>query len=102
MELTGDKYAPATAGNDYANVEILYNVLKNAGSLDTKKLCAAADELNVDTIIGNVNYNDKHYSVQSLVTGQWTYNDAGTWTQNIIANTQVPDCPVTSELRVLK
>ena len=39
---------------DYANVEILYNVLKNAGSLDTKKLCAAADELNVDTIIGNV------------------------------------------------
>lgn len=102
MELTGDKYAPATAGYDYANVEILYNVLKNAGSLDTKKLCAAADELNVDTIIGNVNYNDKHYSVQSLVTGQWTYNDDGTWTQNIIANTQVPDCPVTSELRVLK
>ena len=102
MELTGDKYAPATAGYDYANVEILYNVLKNAGSLDTKKLCAAADELNVDTIIGNVNYNEKHYSVQNLVTGQWTYNDDGTWTQNIIANTQVPDCPVTSELRVLK
>ena len=50
-------------------------------------------KLNVDTIIGNVNYNDKHYSVQNLVTGQWTYNDDGTWTQNIIANTQVPDCP---------
>ena len=90
MEIVkGYDYAPATAGYDYANVEILYNVLKNAGSLDIKKLTAACDELSVDTIIGKVDFNEQHYSIQSLCTGQWIYNADGTWTQNIIATTQV-------------
>ena len=93
-------YAPATAGYDYANVEILYNVLKNAGTLDTQALIQAADELNVETVIGTVDFGDEHYSVQPLVTGQWIYNsDDGSWTQEIIANTQVPDCPITAEIK---
>ncbi|MCR5665686.1 MAG: ABC transporter substrate-binding protein [Eubacterium sp.] len=100
MELTGDEYAPATCGYDYANVEILYNVLKNAGSLKLDKLTAACDELSVDTVIGAVDFNDQHYSVQPLVTGQWIYNEDGTWTQEIIANTQVPDCPTTADLKI--
>jgi branched-chain amino acid transport system substrate-binding protein len=101
MELTGDEYAPATCGYDYANVEILYNVLKNAGSLDLDKLTAACDELSIDTVIGAVDFNDQHYSVQPLVTGQWIYNkDDGSWTQEIIANTQVPDCPTTADLKI--
>lgn len=98
MELMPEyDYAPATAGYDYANVEILYNVLKNAGSLDIDALTAACDELNVDTVIGNVQFNDQHYSVQPLVTGQWIYNEDGTWTQNIIAATQVEGLETTGE-----
>ena len=98
MELMPDyDYAPATAGYDYANVEILYNVLKNAGSLDIKALTAACDELDVDTVIGNIKFNDQHYSVQPLVTGQWIYNEDGTWTQNIIATTQIPELAATGE-----
>ena len=101
MELTGTSYAPATAGYDYANVEILYNVLKNAGTLDTKALVAAADELSVDTVIGKVDFGDQHYSVQPLVTGQWIYNkDDKSWTQEIIANTQVPDCKTTAKIKL--
>ncbi len=100
MELTGATYAPATAGYDYANVEILYNVLKNAASLDTDKLVQAAADLSIDTVIGKIDFNDQHYSVQPLVTGQWKYNEDGTWTQDIIANTQVPDCPTTAEIRL--
>jgi len=100
MELTGAEYAPATAGYDYANVEILYNVLKNAGTLDTKALVEAADALAIDTVIGPVDFNEQHYSIQPLVTGQWIYNEDGSWTQEIIANTQVPDCPTTAELKV--
>ncbi len=102
MELTGDAYAPATAGYDYANVEILYNVLKNAGSLDISKLTAACDELNIETVIGTVDYNEQHYSVQPLVTGQWIYNEDGSWTQEVIANTQVPDCETTAEIKLAK
>lgn len=90
-------YAPATAGYDYANVEILYNVLKNAGSMDIDALTAACDDLNIDTVIGNIQFNDQHYSVQPLVTGQWIYNDDGTWTQNIISTTQIPELETTGE-----
>ena len=101
IELTKDDYAPALAGYDYANVEILYQILKSAGSLDIRKLCAAADALDVDTIIGNISFNERHYSEQKLITGQWDYR-FGTWTQNIIANTQVPDCPVTETIKILQ
>ena len=87
---------------DYANVEILYQILKEAKSLDIEKLCAVADTLDTETVIGRVRFNEQHYSVQSLVTGQWIYNEDGTWSRYIIANTQVPDCPVTSEFRKIK
>lgn len=97
LELTGDTYVSALAGYDYANVEILYQVLKEAKSLDIEKLCAAADALDTETVIGRIQFNEQHYSVQNLVTGQWIYNEDGTWSRYIIANTQVPDCPITSQ-----
>lgn len=97
IELTGDTYVSALAGYDYANVEILYQILKEAKSLDIEKLCAAADALDTETVIGRIQFNEQHYSVQNLVTGQWIYNEDGTWSRYIIANTQVPDCPVTSQ-----
>lgn len=103
MEIVdGYDYAPATAGYDYANVEILYNVLKNAGSLDINDLTAACDALDVDTIIGNISYNDSHYSVQNLVTGQWIYNADGTWTQNIISASQVDGLEPNAEIQPLQ
>ena len=102
LKLTKDSYVSALAGYDYANVEILYQILKEAKSLDIEKLCAAADTLDTETVIGRVRFNEQHYSVQSLVTGQWIYNEDGTWSRYIIANTQVPDCPVTSEFRKIK
>ncbi|MCD8216650.1 MAG: ABC transporter substrate-binding protein, partial [Clostridiales bacterium] len=93
----GYDYAPATAGYDYANVEILYNVLKEAGTLDADAIAAVCDEIEFDTIIGTINYNESHYSVQNLCTGQWIYNEDGTWTQNIIAATQVDGLEPTGE-----
>lgn len=102
LKLTKDSYVSALAGYDYANVEILYQILKEAKSLDIEKLCAAADTLDTETVIGRVRFNEQHYSVQSLVTGQWIYNEDGTWSRYIIANTQVPDCSVTSEFRKIK
>ena len=79
----------------------MFHVLKSAGSLDILFLCAAADALDVDTIIGNISFNERHCSEQKLITGQWDYR-FGTWTQNIIANTQVPDCPVTETIKILQ
>jgi branched-chain amino acid transport system substrate-binding protein len=101
MEITGDSYAPATAGYDYANLEIVYQVLSAAGSLDPDAIKEAAENISFDSVIGHIEYNEQHVSVQNLVTGQWCYEN-GEWVQNIIANTQVPDVPVTAELKLLQ
>ncbi len=85
----GFDYAPATAAYDYANVEILYNVLKEAGTLDADKIAETCDTITFDTCIGTIDYNEEHYSVQPLVTGQWIYEDDGSWSQHIIATDQV-------------
>ena len=63
LKLTKDSYVSALAGYDYANVEILYQILKEAKSLDIEKLCAAADTLDTETVIGRVRFNEQHYSV---------------------------------------
>ncbi len=98
MELVdGYEFAPATAGYDYANVEILYNVLKEAGTLDADAIAAVCDEIEFDTIIGTINYNEDHYSVQDLCTGQWIYNEDGTWSQYIISAEQVDGLETTGD-----
>lgn len=101
MDLTGDTYAPATAGYDYANIEILYDVLSRAETSSAADIIAAAAATDFDSVIGHISYNEEHVSIQPLITGQWIYKDGG-WTQEIIANTQVPDAPVTAELQLLK
>lgn len=99
-ELTGDGYAPATAGYDYANIEILYDVLSRAESTAAEDIVDAAKDTEFESVIGHIEFED-HVSVQPLITGQWIY-DNGTWTQQIIANTQVPDAPVTAEIKLLR
>lgn len=95
-------YAPATMGYKYANVEILVDVLTRAASLDRDKILTAVEATDLDTCIGHVSYNGDHVSVMSLVTGQWTWDaESGSYVQEIIANTQIPDVPVTKELHVL-
>ncbi len=92
--------APATMGYKYANVEILVDILERAGSLDPQKIIEATAATNLDTCIGNVQYNDEHVSVMNLVTGQWVYEDGG-YVQKIVLNTQIPECPLTGELKTL-
>ena len=88
--VTGKTMIPATAGYDYANIEILYAVLNAAGSLDSSALAAAAKGLEIDTVIGPIKYNEQNYSEQPLATGQWIYDTASMgWKQEIINADQV-------------
>ena len=101
MSLTGDTYAPATAGYDYANIEILYDVLSRAETSSAADIVKAAAATDFDSVIGHISYNEDHVSIQPLITGQWIYKDGG-FVQEIIANTQVPNAPVTAEIKLLK
>ena len=98
--VTGKTLIPSTAGYDYANIEILYNVLNAAGSLDTSALVSAAKALDIDTIIGHVQYNGQNYSVQPLATGQWIYdNTTMAWKQEIIAADEIEGLETTAEFQ---
>ena len=101
-KLTGQEHAPAAVGYDYANIEILYAVLNSAGSLNKDKLIEAAKNLDLDTVIGNVNYNERNYSVQPLAEGQWVIGQNGDWTRTIISGGTVEGLEVTGTLQELK
>lgn len=100
--VTGKTMIPATAGYDYANIEILYAVLNAAGSLDTAALVAAAKGLEIDTVIGPIRYNEQNYSEQPLATGQWIYDNASlSWKLEIINTEQIEGMEKTGDIQAL-
>ena len=90
--------APATVGYKHANVEILYDVLKRAGSLNLPAINAAAAATNLDTVVGHVSFNGDHVSVMSCVTGQWVMNEDGSYRQEIVGNYLLPSVKLTADI----
>ena len=90
--------APASVGYKHANVEILYDILKRAGSLELDKINDAAAATNLDTVVGNVAFNDDHVSVMSCVTGQWVMNEDGSFRQEIVGNYLMPQVKITADI----
>ena len=101
-KLTGQEHAPAAVGYDYANIEILYAVLNSAGSLSPAKLIEAAKNLDLDTVIGKVKYNERNYSVQPLAEGQWVTGSTGDWERIIISAGSVEGLEPTGTIRPLQ
>lgn len=93
---------PATVGYKYANVEILYDILKRAGTLELNRINLAASETDLDTIIGHVSYNKDHISLMSCVTGQWVMEKDGTFHREIIGNYLIPTVDITADIKILE
>ena len=87
---------PATVGYKHTNVEILYDILRRAGSLELDSLNAAAAETDLDTIVGHVAFNEDHVSVMSCVAGQWVRDGDG-YRQEIVGNYLLPRVKLTAE-----
>ena len=90
--------APASVGYKHANVEILYDVLRRAGSLELAAINAAAAATDLDTVVGHVAFNDDHVSVMSCVTGQGIMNPDGSFRQEIVGNYLMPQVEITAEI----
>lgn len=90
--------APASVGYKHANVEILYDILKRAGSLDLTAINAAAAETDLQTVVGHVSFNDDHVSIMSCVTGQWIMNEDGSYRQEIVGNYLIPSVEITADI----
>lgn len=90
--------APATVGYKHANVEILYDVLKRAGSLELNAINEAAAATDLGTVVGRVSFNDDHVSVMSCVTGQWVMDENGDFVQEIVGNYLIPSVEITADI----
>lgn len=95
---SGLTIAPVSVGYKHANVEILYDILRRAGSLKLETINAAAAATELDTVVGHVAFNDEHVSVMSCVAGQWIRNEDGSFRQEIVGNYLIPAVEVTAEL----
>ncbi|MBI4965155.1 MAG: ABC transporter substrate-binding protein [Desulfomonile tiedjei] len=85
-------------GFKYAALEIAFDALSRAGSLDREKIRQAVAATDMDTIVGHIKYNDKHYAETPLVGGQWVKGKRWPWELEIIYNKGHREIPKTAEL----
>ena len=87
-------------GFKHAAFELAADVLKRAASLDKEALRDALKNTDLDTIVGHVKYNDKHYSDTPLAFGQWVKGKKWPWDIEIVYNKMYPEIPQTAEMMV--
>jgi branched-chain amino acid transport system substrate-binding protein len=85
-------------GFEWAAYEVAANVLLRAGSLDKKKIRDALSATNMDTIVGKVNFNEKHFSLTPLVGGQWVKGTKYPWDLQITYNKEHTYIPATGKM----
>jgi branched-chain amino acid transport system substrate-binding protein len=88
----------APIGFKYAGFEIAADALKRAGTLEKKALLKAISETDLDTMVGHIKYNDKHYSPTPLVGGQWVKGKKWPWEMEIVYNKLAPEIPTTADI----
>ena len=85
-------------GFDYAAFEIAADCLKRAGSLDKKKIREALVQLDLDTVVGHIKFNEKNFSLTPLVGGQWVKGKKWPWELEIVYNREAPSIPTTAKM----
>lgn len=85
-------------GFKYAGLEIAADALSRAGTLEKKALLEAIGQTDLNTIVGPIKYNDKHYSDTPLVGGQWSKGQQFKWEMDLVYNEQHSEIPKTAEM----
>ena len=85
-------------GYKHAAYDIAYDVLSRAQTFDKEKIRDAIEKTDMDSIVGPVKFNEKHYSPTPLVTGQWVKGKKWPWELEIVDNKGYPGIPTTADL----
>ena len=97
----GLRVAPPTVGYKHTNIEILYDILRRAGTLELDALNAAAAETDLDTVVGHVRFNRDHVSFMPCAAGQWVRDPEGGYRQEIVGNYLMPRLEITAGVRLI-
>ena len=93
-------YYTPTGGYEDASYDVLFDALERAGSTDQAALVKALAETDLETIAGQVKFNDQHYSVQPLGGAQWRIGDDDRWVKDNVYNEVYPEVEKTAEMRL--
>lgn len=85
-------------GFKYAGFEIAADVLARSQTLDKGKIREALATTDLDTMVGRIKYNEKHYAETVLVGGQWSKGKTWPWELNIVNDNGNAEVPVTSDM----
>lgn len=90
-----------TTGFSHATFEVAFDAIKRAGTLDKKSLLKAIAETNLNTVVGNIHYNNQHYSLTPLLGGQWTKGTTYPWEIDIVENSAIPKVEKAGSLKII-
>ena len=96
-ENEGAMYSPPLAYSD-ASYDVLFDALQRAGTTDREALLAALAETDLETVVGQVTFNEQHYSVQPLGGAQWQIGEDGELNKENVFNAVYPDVEITAEM----
>ena len=85
----------------YALFEIAGDILARAQSTDKEKVKKALAATKLDTMVGMVQFDDKHVGRTPLVGGQWTKGDKYPWDLRVVYNDTAPSIPKTAALKAI-
>jgi branched-chain amino acid transport system substrate-binding protein len=89
---------PQPAGYAYAALELAVEAFQAAGTTDKATVMEALRNLDTETIVGPIKYdqemNNLQYSETVIAGGQWQKNDAGEWELVVIDSTVYPELEV--------
>ena len=97
-KVAGIQYAPPLAYVD-AQYDVLFDALQRAGSKDKAALLKALAATDLETIVGQVKFNDKNYSVQPLGGAQWQEKNGKLIKENVY-NAVYPDVKKTADMKL--
>ncbi|MGD1888589.1 MAG: ABC transporter substrate-binding protein [Cohaesibacteraceae bacterium] len=97
----GTMYSPGLAWTDAA-YDVLFDALQRAGSTETDAIIAALAETDLDTVTGQVNFNEQNFSVAPLGGAQWQLNEDGELEKENVFNAVYPEVELTSEMRLFQ
>lgn len=85
----------------YALFEIAGDVLARAQTTDKEQIRKALAATKLDTIVGPIQFDDKHVGRTPLVGGQWTKGAKYPWDLRVVYNETAPAIPKTAALKVI-
>ena len=94
---TGRQWTPSI-GFKHGGYEIVVDVLRRAQTLEKKALRDTIGKTDLDTLIGHIKYNEKHYSETPLVGGQWVKGKKWPWELELFYSFKHPEIRPTAEM----